>query len=100
MPDIEKNANGIEAVNDDELDAVAGGADAGMNLSQAKAAAKQDGRKQMPPETSKAANKLCSCPVEWKFYRSVERVNMDMSRVYKDVKCYKCDATAKELKYA
>ncbi len=101
MSEMEKKMNGVEAMDDDELDAAVGGAgDSGMTLSQAKAAAKQEGRKQMPPETSKAAGKMCSCPVEWKFYGSVQRVNLDLSRVYKDVKCYTCNATARELKYS
>ncbi len=100
MAEMDKKASGIEAISDDELEAVAGGAGGGeLTLAQAKEAAKAEGRKkQVPARASKPAGKMCGCPVEWKFYKSAVRTNIDQFTIYQDVKCYKCNAAAKEIK--
>ncbi len=97
MSDMEDKVDGVEAVNDDELDAVAGGLLGGWrepNLEHEQGQARRDGRTIQVPEDF--ASKLCSCGSQWVFARSASCVlNF---RAYNDVFCYRCRRKAKLLK--
>ncbi len=90
------NRKGVEPLDDDILDAVAGGAASGMTPEQAKAQAAADGR----PDKLDIGAMLCSCDNKYKFCKrvpvSIRLGNKIMrSYEYRDQKCYMCGA-AKE----
>ncbi len=92
MLDADKKTleSGIEAVSDDELDAVAGGAaDSGLTPEQAKAQATADGRPDMMP--SPIGNKLCSCDYRYKWCKAM-KIGNQLRIQYWDQKCYNCGA--------
>ncbi len=95
MSDMEKKVDGIEAISDDELDAVAGGF-RDDNLAQAMRAAQADGRKYSLANIN-LASAFCPCHIAYKWARhnkvikdGVTIVNL---RGYTDVKCYGCGKT-------
>ena len=87
MSDIEKKANGIEVVSDDELDAVAGGSGGFVGFD---VLAKREGRIIAVPAGAGA----CSCPPSVAgggvYARSTETVGS--VTYYYDVKCYWCQS--------
>ncbi len=96
MSEIEKKTNGLEAIADDELDAVAGGF-RDDNLAQAMRAAQTDGRKYNLANDIALSNAFCPCHYTYKWARinkviknGVTIVNL---RGYTDVKCYCCGKT-------
>ena len=99
MSDIEKKNNGIEAISDDELDAVAGGEmyDTDPNSPQmqqlrAQNNARADGRREKIGDSTG----LCKCPLAYVFARSVEKTLG--GKTYHDIKCYSCGKTWKKYK--
>ncbi len=94
--DIDKK--GIEPMDDDMLDAVAGGmADGGGTPEQAEAKAKADGRLiPFNKKDSTPANVVCSCPIEYKWARSDTVLSVrfpEPQKGYSDIKCYRCGKT-------
>ena len=92
MADMENKANGLKAISDDELEAVAGGmSKAEKKRVQEKAAA--DGRTFKKP----AFNLLCVCNNDYKYARSkMPETGGPIGRdynLYMDIKCYKCGKT-------
>lgn len=91
--DISKK--GIELLDDEQMNAVAGGAvDGGMTPEQAKAQAIADGR----PDKLDIGVMLCSCDQAYKFCKrvpiSIRLGNYTMrSYEYRDQKCYMCGAS-------
>ncbi len=101
MSDLAKKTmeNGLEAMGDDEMEAVAGGVTAGgVTPSMAEALAKTDGRLiPFKKEDAKLARLVCSCSYEYKWARSdaVDSIVklMKPKSGYSDIKCYRCGAT-------
>ncbi len=92
MSDMEDKANEIEAISDDELDAVAGGASKWLTAPEAKAAAQADGRVvAIRSEDESWLRLLCHCPYYFKWARGEKGNN------YTDVKCYVCGKTTPEI---
>ncbi len=94
MSEMYKKQNGIEPINDNELEAVAGGAAKNITPQQAEAQAKADGR--LIPFKSKdsaAAYQICGCDIEYKWARSDTVLSVRFSepqKGYSDIKCYCC----------
>ncbi|HBU11437.1 MAG TPA: hypothetical protein DEB31_01500 [Clostridiales bacterium] len=93
--EMEKKMSGIEAISDDELEAVAGGAAAsGITPEQAEAQAKADGRTiPFNKNDSAPSNVVCPCPIEYKWARSDRLFLITFPQPqpgYSDMKCYKC----------
>ncbi len=88
MSDLEKKVNGIEAVGDDELDAVAVGSG---SLADFDYLARQEGRRIKVPADAWA----CGCPMSEMgggvYAQSSETVGG--VTYYYDVKCYWCQST-------
>ena len=80
MSDVENKVNGLEAINDDELEAVAGGF---YSKDEFKIQAKADGR----PIRATYQPKAC-CGIPYVFAREQQKQNG--TTYYHDVKCYKC----------
>ncbi len=94
MAEIDKNANGLEAIGDDELEAVAGGAGKWLTATEAKAAAQADGRVvAIKSKDERLLRLLCVCPYYFKWARGDKIYPSKDSRAvdgYTDVKCYGC----------
>ncbi len=85
MADMEKKVGGIEAISDDELDAVAGG----LKMDEIpvfKQQAYADGRTVRLDMLSSGA--MC-CGI----YCAKDKYEQDGKTYYRDVKCYKCGKT-------
>lgn len=88
MSDMENKVDGIEAIGDDELDAVAGGNDFSdwIPSQDILMLAASEGRAIQVPIVGGI---LCSCPPTFYFAESVN-TKSDGRKVYLNVKCYKC----------
>ncbi len=94
MSDMKNKADGIEAVNDDELEAAAGGMRIFANDEEekwAKDRAAADGRTIMLP----VMTMMCVCSHKYKYARSTHKEILQghITTVYKDAKCYFCNKT-------
>ncbi len=92
MSDMEKNTTGVEALSDDELDAVAGGV-SDEDAKNAKKQAQADGRTMM---LQPFVAGLCLHNYQYKYARSFDRSGLFW--IYYDIKCYKCGKTWRKEK--
>ena len=96
MSDIENKVSGIEAISDDELDAVAGGATDKEQFIQAMLDARADGRTCSLANDS-LSSAFCPCHFSYKWARSNKVIKNGVTMVnlrgYTDIKCYKCGKT-------
>ncbi len=96
MSDLEKKTNGVEAISDDELDAVAGGNRIFANKKEeqkAREEAAADGRKYM----IRQMNWICICSHKYKFAREHIEEGFGKKEIFRDIKCYNCGATIGEM---
>ncbi len=96
MSDMENKSNGIEAISDDELDSVAGGAEYSNQMRQAMLDAQADGRKYSVADIN-LSSAFCPCHIAYKWARSNKVIKHGATMVnlkgYTDVKCYCCGKT-------
>ncbi len=89
------NKNGIEPIEENELDAVAGGWGEGPEedaIKEAFFAARKDGRIiQLMDDTG-----LCKCPIRYVFAQSSKKTFLGTT--FYNVKCYKCGKTWQNYK--
>ncbi len=88
MSDLEKKANGIEAISDDELDAVAGGCWEEVRVL-LKRQATADGRQDKL--NARTAKTMC-CGSEHVYAK--DSFEQGGTIYYRDVRCYSCGKTA------
>ncbi len=96
MSDMEDKVHKIEAISDDELEAVAGGAGKWLTAPEAKAAAKADGRViAIKSKDEGSLRFLCECPYYFKWARGDKIYHNDRPPIdgYTDIKCYGCGKT-------
>ncbi len=91
--------SGLQPLDDDELDAAAGGgfSDDNMffNLTEKDAEVAKQARRDGRPYRLNAYAVNCSCNAKYKYYRKNEYYLL--VRAYSDVKCYKCGRTWKKI---
>ncbi len=99
MTETDKKISGIEAISDDELEAVAGGAVGtgdGTQILQARLDAQADGRKYGFADVN-LSSAFCPCHIAYKWARSNKVIKNGVTMVnlrgYTDIKCYKCGKT-------
>ncbi len=98
MSDTNTNPHGIEPIDDNDLDAAAGGNRLFANEKeeeQAKQQAAADGRMYMLP----AGNMLCVCSHKYKWCEYITPGDSPIfpDYAYNNVKCYHCGKTKKKL---
>ncbi len=91
--------SGLQPLDDDELDAAAGGGFSDdnrfFNLTEKDAEIAKQARSDGRPYRLNAYAVNCSCNAKYKYYRKNEYYLL--VRAYSDVKCYKCGRTWKKI---